>query len=513
MYEHADIALSIHSNKLRFPWGVNSKYNGKLHHNLARMCIVAKFPLPDWEKFKFPDPKFLPDCSFSQTEKHAPAWTTQYDYLKSWLTVMCQAVNPQLQLLKEKEKAYRDETDNKVRDVQAVIPDLESAGRFKRFASALPAIAGLVTLVTESISGFLRRKRNRAIANAIRALERRQDITQNSLQRYKNDLLLYGEFSMNSTKELTETMQDLYVKHTFVESMVRNVSHDWPTRYLSNPAGAAMYAVHLGTYLHAITEKYNTLYRELSLDLYILLRCINQLSKGRLPIDLITPNKLSEFTDDVREQLRLTHPDYTLALPRLSDYYDMNLVTFGLDPKSAVVVVFSIFIKPIHNKALDLYEIESTRVPIEDKNEKANSYSKVRPSKPYIVTSDNHHIQLEMQELGMCKSIQHQHFCEELFMVKHSSIHTCESALFYEADDRVIGNQCVFDLKYNITVPPSVPDEGKEIVLANMNKGKTLKCHNQIQNPLPEGSYIKNRQIHLLSLFHRNRKSLHPKRC
>ena len=140
----------------------------------------------------------------------------------------------------------------------------------------------------------------------MRALDRRQDITQNSLQRYKNDLLLYGEFSMNSTKELAETLQDLYVKHTFVESMVRNLSHGWTTRYLSNPAGAAMYAVPLGTYLHAITEKYNTLYRELSLDLDILLRCINQLSKGRLPIDLITSNMLCEFTDDVREQLRLT---------------------------------------------------------------------------------------------------------------------------------------------------------------------------------------------------------------
>ena len=59
---------------------------------------------------------------------------------------MCQAVSPQLQLLKEKEKAYKDETDSKVKDVKATIPYLESAGRFKRFANALPAIAGLVTL-------------------------------------------------------------------------------------------------------------------------------------------------------------------------------------------------------------------------------------------------------------------------------------------------------------------------------------------------------------------------------
>ena len=58
---------------------------------------------------------------------------------------------------------------------------------------------------------------------------------------------------MNSTAELAE-MQDLYVKHTFVESMVENLSLDWPIRYLSNPVGAAMYAVHLGTYSHAITK-------------------------------------------------------------------------------------------------------------------------------------------------------------------------------------------------------------------------------------------------------------------
>ena len=116
--------------------------------------------------------------------------------MKSWLKVMCQAVSPQLQLLKEKEEAYKDETDTKVKDVKAAIPDLKSAGRFKRFASALLAIAGLVTLAAESISGFLQRKRNKAIANAMRALQKRQDTTLNTMHRYRNDLLLYGEFSM-----------------------------------------------------------------------------------------------------------------------------------------------------------------------------------------------------------------------------------------------------------------------------------------------------------------------------
>ena len=117
MYHNADIAPHIYSNKLRYPWGVNFKYNGKLHHNLARVWIVAKFPLPDWEKFKFSNVKFLPDCSFSQTENHSPAWTTQYDYLKSWLKVMCQVVSSQLQLLKKMKRPI------KMR-LKAAIPDL-----------------------------------------------------------------------------------------------------------------------------------------------------------------------------------------------------------------------------------------------------------------------------------------------------------------------------------------------------------------------------------------------------
>ena len=44
---------------------------------------------------------------------------------------------------------------------------------------------------------------------------------------------------------------------------------------------------------------------------------------------------------------------------------------------------------------------------------------------------------------------------------------------------------------YNLTIPPSVLDRGNEIVLANMFGKKNLPCKNQIQNPLPEGTYVK----------------------
>ena len=82
--------------------------------------------------------------------------------------------------------------------------------------------------------------------------------------------------------------------------------------------------------------------------------------------------------------------------------------------------------------------------------------------------NEHHYIQLRKEELKMCKQIQNEHYSEELFVIKHSNMHTCESALFYDADSNIIEDKCDFDFYHNLTIPPSILDGGNEIVLANM---------------------------------------------
>ena len=55
----------LHHNQLWFPWGVNFKYHGKLHHNLAKVWVVTKFNLPPREKFNLPPADIEPDCEFN----------------------------------------------------------------------------------------------------------------------------------------------------------------------------------------------------------------------------------------------------------------------------------------------------------------------------------------------------------------------------------------------------------------------------------------------------------------
>ena len=109
-----------------------------------------------------------------------------------------------------------------------------------------------------------------------------------------------------------------------------------------------------------------------------------------------------------------------------------------------------------------------------DRNVKANSYSQVRIEKSYIAAGTNYYIQLRIFEFLMCKSIRHIYYCEELFLIRHKSRHSC--AIFYNLGPATITKNCKFDYYYNTTVPPVILDGGRDVLLANFHGARSLKC-------------------------------------
>ena len=138
----------------------------------------------------------------------------------------------------------------------------------------------------------------------------------------------------------------------------------------------------------------------------------------------------------------------------------MRLVTFGIDDEERLVVCFPIFVKDLNREAFTLYQIETVPVSIVNTNLEADSYSQAMVNKPYIATNADYYIQLEMEELFMCKQIKQIYFCEEIFLVKHKTKHSCESALFYNLSSTLIKQNCDFKYMYNTTVIPVVLDGG-----------------------------------------------------
>ena len=215
-------------------------------------------------------------------------------------------------------------------------------------------------------------------------------------------------------------------------------------------------------------------------ELKLYSRAIRVLSKGYLPISLLPPSKLEKILKEVRVAIEKSNKDYDLGLIRHYLYYDMKLVIFGIDNQRNLIVQYPVFVQPYTQKRLVMYQIETVLVPILDENEQAYSYTELKIEKPYIALNEETYIMLHTQELKMCKRIEYEYYCEELFVIKSKTIYSCASALYFNLESDIIKANCEFQYYYNkMDIKPTVLDGGFQIILANWPNYRKLMCsHN-----------------------------------
>ena len=100
---------------------------------------------------------------------------------------------------------------------------------------------------------------------------------------------------------------------------------------------------------------------------------------------------------------------------------------------------------------------------------------------------------LWQQELRTCKRIGYEFYCEELFIVKHTSRYSCESAIYFNLNTDAIKENCNFKFYYNKTdISPTVLDGGNEIILANWPNDKHIICNTNSDIPvrIPSHPYV-----------------------
>ena len=215
-------------------------------------------------------------------------------------------------------------------------------------------------------------------------------------------------------------------------------------------------------------EKYAKIYERFINQLRMYSKAIRILSKGYLPISLLLPSTLNMILREVKVALQTTNTDYDLVVKRLYLYYDMKLVTCGIDDQRNLVIQFPVFVQPYTLQHLTLHQMETVPVQIVDKNKQAQSYTYLKISKPYIVLNSEIYISLRTQELTTYKKIGGAFYCDELSVVKHETKYHCESAINFNLDAEIIKENCEFQYYFNATdVKPAVLDGVHEIVLAN----------------------------------------------
>ena len=541
-----EFALSgnIGRNKLNFGYGVNFKYNGEIHNNLDRVWVVQRFNLPKGLTSYFKGMKFGLNCEYKNLNPQSTGRTWAIDAVSrvSFIREVCRQTRPMLAQLEKgayfyqktierlvngdipnalhklpvvEEIRYRRsnrESDNPNKHVtpvhlQAGKPGnthvnkvytntpLSKQDRKKRgiLGIALPIVGKIATIAIEALGSHLQKKRRRAMAKALGRMESSQFLTKNQLYKLDKDFLMFGDYEIQTTDGMIKLLGNLNNRTLYLEKIITGQDPNAAKNYLKDTMrGTEIFSHQVQMYMQAMRERYLRVPENLINELRLLLRSIAILSRGYLPPQLFSPTDIVRISQAALSMIKNKHPDYVLAIPQASSYYDMRLVTFGIDENDRLVVCFPIFVKDFSRKSMTLYQIETVPVPILDTNVEASSYSQAVINKPYIATNNDYYIQLEIEELFMCKQIKHIYFCEELFLVKHKTKHSCESALFYDLKSALVKQNCQFKYFYNTTVIPSVLDGGSEIVLANMLNEKRLICtYDQgLAKPLPASPYV-----------------------
>ena len=208
-------------------------------------------------------------------------------------------------------------------------------------------VSSFIGLAYEGKSSFLHHKQNKALHKAVKAMDNKATIQHNKLMQLEDSMLMYGIYNEETLEKLINTVHNIHNTTSSHERLFVGQHRFLKLKSLyTHSLGLHHYFINSLLYLRTIQDKYIVLYRELISQLCIYPSAIRILEKGYLPNTLVTPSKFKEILTEVSKMVQVTNPDYGLVINRLHLYYNMQLVTFGIDKDKNLIVQLPIFIQP-----------------------------------------------------------------------------------------------------------------------------------------------------------------------
>ena len=404
-------------NILNFGYGINYKYKGVLVYSFDRFYMVTKFILPSIGDLKFLKINYDNTCMYLDSRN-----TQRIETRKHMLDLVtfCKNIEPFVVYYNRLIRSYNHTAHNILENETNVI--LPQVPRKQKHGIITTQVSSFIGSAYEGIYSFLHHKRNKALHKAVEAMDNKVTIQHNKLIQLENSMLMYGIYNAKTLEKLINTVHNVHNATSSHERLFAGQHSSLTLKSLyAHSLGLHHYSINSLLYLRTIQDKYIALYRKLISQLHIYVSAIRILSKGYIPNALIMPSKLEEILTEVRKTVQITNSDYDLVIDRLHLYYDMQLVTFGIDKDKNFIVQFPICIELYTQQPLILYQLETVPVPIKDQNVKAHSYTHLQVNKPQIALNSEMYIPLQQQELRTCKRIGYEFYCEEFFVVKHKT--------------------------------------------------------------------------------------------
>ena len=210
-------------------------------------------------------------------------------------------------------------------------------------------ISGNIGLAYEGISSYLQHKSEKALQQAMHTMNKKASIEQNRVFHLEDSLIMYGVYNEDTLEKLIQMVHKMNTRSVWLERLYAGHVNKLFEMY-SSSQGANYYTTHSLLYLRAIQEKCIKMYERFVNQLKEYAQAIRVLSKGYLPISLLPSSKLAKILHEVMQVLSKTNKNYGFVLKGMYKYYDMKLVTFGIDQDRKLIIQFPVFIQPYTQK-------------------------------------------------------------------------------------------------------------------------------------------------------------------
>ena len=111
---------------------------------------------------------------------------------------------------------------------------------------------------------------------------------------------MYGMYNSDTLEDLKDMVHKLHSRTTWNEKLLSGQIENW-YNYYSSSSGMQHYAINSLLFLTTVREKYVKMYKRFLNQLRQYSQTIRVLSKGYLPITLLSPSKLNIILQKVRE--------------------------------------------------------------------------------------------------------------------------------------------------------------------------------------------------------------------
>ena len=514
----------VRKPELRQQYRMLFNHHGQVISGLKNMDLFLSIDLPKVEDIAHVPPPF-PECDNWATphksncnqhvyysslgfgkDNHGPMTelnTNTSEYLTEaiHITVCNQYKNKYIKLLERIETIKRNIT-YKIEKVMprlmpnenAIIYGKETQSNTSRQKRAIPlglifsGVSAIGGLIMKGVNMWSNYKKSKAMTKAVEKLYEAQEIDHRRLTRLKGQTSLLAKTTKTAFQHIDYQLLHLdtklnYTVQHMTEFFKRTETHFWFTweALVSNrlaihllSSGSAMYDMVLRQYLHY--------YQNYDVNLDHFLTGLDALGTGRLMFQVLDPDELDRFLSAIRRQLLEERSPFELAFNHTYQFYAEPMVMFT-NTHDQLLVNVPILLRPATQKPLNLYSIDTVPMPFDTEmlDGKNNEFAFINNSYPYMALNEHNYIPLTETQLRMCDKMGSTYYCQNSYVLCQRTQHTCESAIYYKMDAKMITKHCQVKFMANVEFTPKVLDAGETMVLFNLPRPWILLCGQEKQ--------------------------------